>query len=351
MVYIYILNNIFDSNDVYIIGNLTQNNKIKLCKINYTTLLVEPNGIYSFSYIVDGIKRIDSTQPIYINENGESNNFLIMKNAIYDIEYLQIAEKAGNINALIELGKYYRKTKQYDIMKKYFIKAIEKNSAYAMHEFAYYFYTQQNYELMHKYYKMAIDNNYVYSMCLLSEYYYNINNYDKVVELLELACKQNHPYAFYCYGNFLYKTQNNIDLAKIYLEHTANNNNADAMRSLIVIYMKSGSESEKISYWMDKFIKNTDHCKNNKGEFIHNVAHYYKNINIDLYIKYLYYAIEYEYGYAAYELALYYESISDIKKQRELLTRGLELGNAYSACALATLNLTENPYKKYDTYT
>jgi TPR repeat protein len=71
--------------------------------------------------------------------------------------YLQAIEK-GNTNAMNNLGQYYKWMEgDCDNAKKYFLQATEKGDAVAMYNLGYNFYHEKNYDLMKKYYLMAID--------------------------------------------------------------------------------------------------------------------------------------------------------------------------------------------------
>ena len=67
--------------------------------------------------------------------------------------YLQAIE-CNNSNAMTLLGKYYKnKEKNYDLMKKYYLMAINCNNENAIYGLAkYYEYNEINYDLMKKYY-------------------------------------------------------------------------------------------------------------------------------------------------------------------------------------------------------
>jgi hypothetical protein len=82
------------------------------------------------------------------------------------------------------LGDYYYDNNQYDLMKKYYLLAIENKDIGAMLVLAsYYQYTEINYELMKKYLLMAIHENSDLAMYRLSKHYYTIKeNYEEAIK-------------------------------------------------------------------------------------------------------------------------------------------------------------------------
>ena len=78
------------------------------------------------------------------------------------------------------LAFYYKhKEKNYDLMKQYYLMAIEQNNNDSMNGLAHYYeHTEKNYGLMKKYYLMAIKHNDKYATNNLMNYYgSNMKNY------------------------------------------------------------------------------------------------------------------------------------------------------------------------------
>jgi TPR repeat protein len=72
------------------------------------------------------------------------------------------------------IGLYYGKKieKDYDLMKKYYLMAIDKGNDDAMYNLGHYYqFKEKNYDLMKKYYLMAIDKENSYAMNNLGHYY------------------------------------------------------------------------------------------------------------------------------------------------------------------------------------
>jgi TPR repeat protein len=93
----------------------------------------------------------------------------------YDLmkKYYLMAIDKGNDDAMYNLGHYYQfKEKNYDLMKKYYLMAIDKENSYAMNNLGHYYqFKEKNYDLMKKYYLMAIDKDNGGAMYNLGYYY------------------------------------------------------------------------------------------------------------------------------------------------------------------------------------
>ena len=89
-------------------------------------------------------------------------------------KYYLMAIEHNNSAAMINLGVYYGKIeKDYTLMKKYYLTAIEHNNSSAMNNLAVYYKNIENYILMKKYYLMAIEHNNSTEVNNLQIYYEN----------------------------------------------------------------------------------------------------------------------------------------------------------------------------------
>ena len=79
-----------------------------------------------------------------------SHNYNIMK------KYYLMAIEHGNSDAMNNLGLYYEKIKEYATMKKYYLMAIKHNNITAMINLALYYKKIGNYKMAKKYYRRAI---------------------------------------------------------------------------------------------------------------------------------------------------------------------------------------------------
>ena len=97
---------------------------------------------------------------------------------IYDADcHLINNSEIKNIEAekLCKKGTYYKKLKNYENMKKYYLMAIEKGSINSICKLGEYYEEIEDYDNMKKYYLMAIEKGSVYAMFLLGIYYENKN--------------------------------------------------------------------------------------------------------------------------------------------------------------------------------
>jgi len=115
--------------------------------------------------------------------NISNNNDL---NIIYDL-YKNNNIIDNNLSGVVLLyyGVYYRIHKNYDLMKKYYLMAIEMGNSNAMNNLAVHYETVEiNYDLMKKYYLMAIDNGSLSAMDKLMLYYNDCINKNELNDAL-----------------------------------------------------------------------------------------------------------------------------------------------------------------------
>ncbi len=127
---------------------------------------------------------------------GKSNSYWI-KNYHLMIKYYLMAIELNNSIAMVELGKHYRHyLRNYNLMKKYYLMAIELNNPYAMYYLGHYYgEIEHNYVLMEKYYKMAIEFNNFYALHQLAIYYQNTKQkYDLMKQYYISAIELNLPH-------------------------------------------------------------------------------------------------------------------------------------------------------------
>jgi len=133
------------------------------------------------------------------------NNYELMK------KYYLMAIELNNSGAMNNLARHYQyNEKNYDLMKKYYLMAIQLNDSDAMNNLAYYYKnTEKNYDLMKKYYLMGIELNDSDAMYDLAGYYQNKND-QTFVELYKYEDKE------YIIDLFNDKFENNINLDQKY---------------------------------------------------------------------------------------------------------------------------------------
>jgi len=111
------------------------------------------------------------------------NDYDLMKK--YYLEAVDLCHPS----AMNNLGIYYDDTEDYDLSKKYFLMAIELKNPMAMYSLAlYYEQVESNYELMEKYYLEASDLQHAISIKVLAEYYFETEN---AVKLFHFCIKHS----------------------------------------------------------------------------------------------------------------------------------------------------------------
>ncbi len=197
---------------------------------------------FNFETIKTNIIKFES----FLNDYKEYNNitYLYFKCVYYFCKekYSIILKLADNIvesNIYTLIGYYYRNIKTNDdLMKKYYLMAIELNNSNAMYNLGNYYECIANYDLMEKYYLMAIELNNTNAMWNLGNYYQYIENYDLMKKYYLMAVELNHS-GVMCYLGYYYKyIEINYDLMKKYYNMAIKLNNFSAMNSLGCYYEK-----------------------------------------------------------------------------------------------------------------
>ncbi|GAJ00711.1 unnamed protein product, partial [marine sediment metagenome] len=120
--------------------------------------------------------------------------------------------KLNHSYAMYNLAQHYQYIKKnYNLMKKYYLMAIELNHSDAMYNLAlYYKYAEKNYYLMKKYYLMAIELNHSDAMNSLALYYkYAGKNYDLMKKYYLMAIELNNSNSMYWLAQYYEYTEKN----------------------------------------------------------------------------------------------------------------------------------------------
>lgn len=138
------------------------------------------------------IKHMNSTGPMpesskqLISEHIEIFNDIIKKKPI-DHEHV-LGKNNKELFSLI--GICYNSNRQYDLMGKYYSKAIQMGSILSMCNYARFYEIEKNYSDAEKYYKMAIKENDPWAMIKLGRMYDSVaNSFCKISDDTETALK------------------------------------------------------------------------------------------------------------------------------------------------------------------
>jgi len=159
----------------------------------------------------------------------------------YDIEDVVILNLIGQYyhhiftNKVIKryyFSRFYYRAKDYDLMKKYYLMAIEKDYGPSMHNLACYYYSvEKNYELMKKYYLMAIKKDHVSSMNNLGYYYKNSKDYELMKKYFLMAIEKGNVNSMNNLAMYYFSEQN-YELMKIYFLMAIEKNHLISMNNL-----------------------------------------------------------------------------------------------------------------------
>jgi TPR repeat protein len=180
----------------------------------------------TFEPNINNIDYIDDLYYLGIYYQYVNKNYDLMKKY-----YLQAIDK-GNFNAMNNLGVYYQYIEiNYELMKKYYLQAIEKENIEAMNNLGFYYRSVEiNYKLMKKYYLMAIERGNHDSMCQLGWYYSFIKqNYDLMKKYSLMAIDKGNSTAMIYLGYYYQYEEKNDGLAKKYYLMATERGNSTAM--------------------------------------------------------------------------------------------------------------------------
>ena len=114
----------------------------------------------------------------YGNKNKNKNIELMKK-------YYLIAIDMNNSYAMNSLATHYYKKKEIILMKQYYLMAIELKNPASMYNLANHYYYERDFEQSEKYYLMAIEWNHYNSFVYLVQIYEEQKKYKEIIELLE----------------------------------------------------------------------------------------------------------------------------------------------------------------------
>jgi TPR repeat protein len=179
----------------------------------------------------------DITKKYKIIFNEKDNKY---RNEIIDIFNGNVEKYLKNIELYNNLGNYYKHIeKNYDLMKKYYLKAIKLDNVTSMNNIGhYYHHIEQNYKLMKKYYLMAIKKGSSNAMGNLGNYYEHIEkNYDLMKKYYLMAIKLDNNIAMNNLGYYYQFIEKNYGLMKeYYLMAIKNDFNYKNMHYLLNYY-------------------------------------------------------------------------------------------------------------------
>lgn len=122
-------------------------------------------------------------------------------NIVYDIyinNIINIQDIEISSDIMVHLARHYCIIHNYDLMKKYYLMAIEKGNQCAMNNLSvYYFLVEKNNDLAKKYLLMAIETGVINAMINLALIYKTENNYDMAIKYYIMALENGDNESFY----------------------------------------------------------------------------------------------------------------------------------------------------------
>jgi TPR repeat protein len=246
--------------------------------------------------------------------------------------YLQAIEK-GNSDSMNNLGLYYKNNEENDdLMKKYYLQAIEKGNTEAMNNLGYYYqFTERKYDLAKKYYLQAIGKGNYESINNLGFYYqYTEKNYDLMRKYYLMAFVKDSSSVTFSLGQYYQHIEENFDLMKKYYLQAIEKGNSKAMVCLGNYYKFTGNYDLMKKYYIQAIEKGNYYAMEYLGHY-----YQYRERNYDLMEKYLLMAIDNENDQSVSivmnDLGRYYEYEKKYDLMKKYYLMATEKGNPYAA--------------------
>lgn len=156
-----------------------------------------------------------------------------------------IAINLGNVNSMVNLAYYYleckinRKENQNDeLIEKYYIMAVELGNTTAMLHLGVYHDYNRNYPKMEKYYLMAAENGNSYGYLNLGQHHVNNYNNDSAIYYLLKAIYADNTEAMFVLGSLYRNRYSNYDEMKKYILMAIKRNHSKSFSYLARYYQE-----------------------------------------------------------------------------------------------------------------
>jgi predicted transcriptional regulator len=194
-------------------------------EIEQLTQLIQPTLLMQVSPFID-----DKCHHYPINRLPKKYYNLLINNTFFEI---------NNIDDMYYMAIYYECNRNYDIMKKYLLMAIDKGCVAAMKRMAhYYMYTENNSEMANKYYFMIIINKNSDELNNLGHRFKIKKDYDRMRIYYLLAIEHGNTDAMINLSNY-YKRRKDYDQMKKYLLMAIDKGCTSAMNILGMYYFEN----------------------------------------------------------------------------------------------------------------
>lgn len=233
-------------------SKLIEEIKAELAKQEFAYLDINAKDVSKIHKIVVGndissIKKIDNKlsgtilyyMAVYYYYNDEFSK---------TVDCLMRSTYKGIVQSMWFLGDFHNKRSEYDLMKKYYLMAIDKGHTNSMYNLAiYYRDVEKDYDQMKKYYLMAIDKGNMAATNQMANYYFDKKKYDKMKKYYMIGVDNGDINSMYYLGNHYQfspadgnQEENYNLMKKYYLMAISKGNDIAAMYNLGMYYGSIG---------------------------------------------------------------------------------------------------------------
>jgi len=147
-------------------------------------------------------------------------------------------------------GKYYELQKKYDLMRKYYIKAIKNKYINSMYTLANYYANSVDHDQMIKYLKMASELGHSRSTCELGCHYRKQEKYDLMKKYLLIAIKQENIMAMINLANYYSQYEKSHQDAEKYFLMAIVKGSTLAIEYLALFHYNQKRYNDAERYWL-----------------------------------------------------------------------------------------------------
>jgi TPR repeat protein len=177
----------------------------------------------------------------------------------------------------VKIGNEYRNKKEYEGMKKYYLKSIQENDTFGMCNLGlHYNCIEKNTRFMMKYYLMAINQNNTLAMYLLGIFYYMENNYKNALKFFEMGCLLNDDKCLLSLIVYYFNIEKNYEKVFEYIEKV-DENNILIIQIMINYYKNINFNHDNIIKYCDKLLL----CENKLDKTIKNYIDLYQDYEME----------------------------------------------------------------------
>jgi|SRR3989344_1567214 len=150
------------------------------------------------------------------------------------MKYYEKAINENHLETIIHLGKYYQNKKEYELAEKYYKLGIE--DMYCNYKLGLLYKEQKKYRQMILQFKIGCNNNYIRAIIELGNWYFKNKDYNNAIKLYYQLVKLKSGNGMYYLAHYYYEIKNDIINARKYLLMAIENNSNRAIRRIKKYY-------------------------------------------------------------------------------------------------------------------